>query len=91
MIDAKYQALNDEIMAIREQINQMMPEDGSMPGMPNDMSAVEERLKAVEEKLSNTPGAQSIKKPVVVNVDDKFNKDIERIKAFSKVKPISKI
>lgn len=71
MIDVKFQALNDEILAIRAELDKMNAEDttedgtvGTDPNAPM-MSKIEEltaKVESIEEKMSNVAGVPSIKK-----------------------------
>lgn len=80
MIDERFASLMEEITAIKDSIAPLLD---SAPA-----EAAMSRIVAIEEKLSSTPGAQSITKKVSqVTIDgDKFDKTVDRIKQFGKVK-----
>ena len=80
MIDERFASLMEEITAIKDSIAPLLD---SAPA-----EAAMSRIVAIEEKLSSTPGAQSITKKVTqVTIDgDKFDKTVDRIKQFGRVK-----
>lgn len=80
MIDERFASLMEEITAIKDSIAPLLD---SAPA-----AAAMSRIEAIEEKLSSTPGAQSITKKVTqVTIDgDKFDKTVDRIKQFGKIK-----
>lgn len=95
MIDVKFQSLNDEILAIREELDKLIAPEGEVEVEEEakkkrdaEYAALSEKVKSIEEKLSTTPGAPSIKKTADAVLDDKFNDNIDRLRKFAKVKPI---
>jgi hypothetical protein len=98
MIDVKFQSLNDEIMAIRDELEKLMPSEEAEPEV--EMSKIEElsaKVVAIEETLANTAAVTSIKKDPRSFVGgfkaqgekkmvDKFESDLERVRQFAKGK-----
>ena len=73
MIDARFSDLMDEISKMKELIGQ---KDKQMT----------DYKKEVEEKFSTTPALGSVKSDKKeVKLDDKFNKDYQRILDFAKI------
>lgn len=85
MIDLKYQALNDEIMAIRDELSKLTgdaPVDPNKPVDESKLSELTERLKSMEEKLSSTPAVETVVKFESKEVSE-FNKSVNKLRKFN--------
>lgn len=81
MIDARFAEVMDELTNIKTAIEPLIAGNADVAEMGN-------KLKSIEEKLSSTSASLSITKKPKTSLDvdgDKFSKDLERIRHFSKV------
>jgi uncharacterized protein YdcH (DUF465 family) len=79
MIDARFAELMNEITSLKNDLSNSTSKEEEYK---KEIETLKSQVVAVEEKLSTTPAAASIKKPHPVKYISDFEKQVERIKMF---------
>jgi hypothetical protein len=85
MVDARFAEIMNEITNLKTAVEPMIKAQENY-SKKEEVETVLNKIKEVEEKLSSTPAAESVAAKKVAPTTDKFNTEVDRVRAFARQK-----